>query len=308
MKAIMYHYVREYRSELPRFRFLDIQNFRKQLDYFDQKYGFISRKDWDLVIKKKKLDSVEGKVVLTFDDSLSCHFDYVFPELKKRNLWGIFYVPTQPYINSKMLDVHRVHLLCGAFDGPSLLNALHDFLEEDMISDSKIKNFRNKTYLKQSNYEGISEFKQTLNYFVNYQFRENLIDKIANTVGYEFNPAHFYLSKDKLKEMYSYGNIIGAHSVTHPVMSRLGHSEQKIQIKESFSFLEDLVSQNHKTYCHPYGGFHSFNEDTIDILGTEQVMYSFSIESRDITNNDLEISYQFLPRFDCNEFPFGKAS
>ena len=49
-------------------------------------------------------------------------------------------------------------------------------------------------------------------------------------------------------------------------------------------------------------------EDTIDILGTEQVMYSFSIESRDITKNDLEISYQFLPRFDCNEFPFGKAS
>ena len=38
-----------------------------------------------------------------------------------------------------MLDVHRVHLLCGAFDGPLLLNALYDFLEEDMISDSKSK-------------------------------------------------------------------------------------------------------------------------------------------------------------------------
>ena len=147
-----------------------------------------------------------------------------------------------------------------------------------------------------------------LNYLVNYKFRENLIDKVAKAVGYEFNSAHFYLSKDKLKEMYSYGNIIGAHTVTHPVMSRLGHYDQQIQIKESFSFLEDLVLQNHKTYCHPYGGFHSFNEDTIDILGTEQVMYSFSIESRDITKNDLEFSYQFLPRFDCNEFPFGKAS
>ena len=45
MKAIMYHYVREYKPELPKFRFLDIQNFRKQLDYFDQKYGFVSRKD-----------------------------------------------------------------------------------------------------------------------------------------------------------------------------------------------------------------------------------------------------------------------
>ena len=308
MKAIMYHYVREYKSDLPKFRFLDIQNFRRQLDFFDQKYGFVSRKEWDLVIKKKKLGSVEGKVILTFDDSLSCHFDYVFPELRKRNLWGIFYIPTQPYVNSKMLDVHRVHLLCGAFEGPSLLSALYDCLKEDMISDSKIKNFRDKTYLKQSNYEGISEFKQTLNYFVNYEFRENLIDKVAKVVGYEFNSSDFYLSKDKLKEMCSYGNILGAHSVTHPVMSRLEHLKQQIEIKESFSFLEDVVSQSHKTYCHPYGGVHSFNEDTIDILSTEQVMYSFSVESRDITNNDLDLSYQCLPRFNCNEFPHGKAS
>ena len=308
MKAIMYHYVREYKSDLPKFRFLDIKNFRKQLDYFEKQYGFVSRKDWDLVIKKRNLDFVGGKVILTFDDSLSCHFDYVFPELKKRNLWGIFYVPTQPYINSKMLDVHKVHLLCGAFEGPLLLNALNDFLKEDMISNSKIKEFRNETYLKQSNYEGISEFKRTLNYFVNYEFRENLIDKVASNVGYEFNSKDFYLSKNKLKEMCLYGNILGAHSVTHPVMSRLQHAEQKIQIKNSFSFLEDVVSQSHKTYCHPYGGAHSFNRDTVDILGTEQVMYSFSVEPRDITNNDLELSYQCLPRFDCNEFPFGKAS
>ena len=203
-----------------------------------------------------------------------------------------------------MLDVHRVHLLCGAFDGPLLLNTLYEYLEEDMISDSKIKNFRNKTYLKQSNYEGISEFKQTLNYLVNYEFRENLIDKVAKAVGYEFNSAHFYLSKDKLKEMYSYGNIIGAHTVTHPVMSRLGHYDQQIQIKESFSF-EDLVCRIIKHIVIHTEDF-LFNEDTIDILGTEQVMYSFSIESRDITKNDLEISCQFLPRFDCNEFPFGR--
>ena len=105
MKAIMYHYVREYKPELPKFRFLDIQNFRKQLDYFEQKFGFVSRKDWDLVIQKKKLGSAEGKVVLTFDDSLSCHFDYVFPELKKRNLWGIFYDSNSTI--HKIKDVRR---------------------------------------------------------------------------------------------------------------------------------------------------------------------------------------------------------
>ena len=56
------------------------------------------------------------------------------------------------------------------------------------------------------------------------------------------------------------GNVIGSHSVTHPVMSKLNRDEQLFQIKDSFLFLNDLKINSEKTYCHPYGGFHSFNE------------------------------------------------
>ena len=51
MKAIMYHYVREYNIDLPNFRFLDIIDFRKQLDYFDKTFGFLSFSDWDDYIR-----------------------------------------------------------------------------------------------------------------------------------------------------------------------------------------------------------------------------------------------------------------
>ena len=33
MKAIMYHYVQEYNPKLPYLKFLDFNNFKKQLDY-----------------------------------------------------------------------------------------------------------------------------------------------------------------------------------------------------------------------------------------------------------------------------------
>ena len=36
--------------------------------------------------------------------------------------------------------------------------------------------------------------------------------------------------------------------------------------------------------------------------------FSFNVESREICDNDIAESIQFLPRYDCNEFPFGKAS
>ena len=42
----MYHYVREYDSSYPNFRFLDIKNFCKQLDYLDKKFGFVEKDEW----------------------------------------------------------------------------------------------------------------------------------------------------------------------------------------------------------------------------------------------------------------------
>ena len=86
MKAIMYHYVREFDKNHPNFRFLDVENFRKQLDYFEKNYGFVSKAEWDDFINKGILNVAQDKVVLTFDDAMRCHFDYVFPELEKRGL------------------------------------------------------------------------------------------------------------------------------------------------------------------------------------------------------------------------------
>lgn len=308
MKAVMYHYVREYDERHPNFRFLDVKNFRKQLDFFEAKYGFVRKADWDDFVRHGAVEKAKGKVVLTFDDAMRCHYDYVFPELEKRGLWGIFYVPTMPYTDHKLLDVHRIHLLCGAFDGKKLLEDVSSLLSEDMIPDSKREEFRKLTYVRQDNYEGVSEFKRILNYFVDYKYRDSVIDQVANNFNYKFDAESFYVSPKNLKNMSDAGHVIGSHTVSHPVMSKLSRAEQKLQIGNSFAFLRDIRCVNDKTYCHPYGGFHSFNDNTVDLLSDENVVYSFNVESRDITEGDINKSRQFLPRYDCNEFTHGKAS
>ena len=304
----MYHYVRRYNPNLPYFRFLDVVNFEKQLDYFQEKFGFVSKDEWLKVIERKKIGSAKGKVILTFDDAMSCHYDYVFEVLKERGLWGVFYVPTQPYQKDKILDVHRIHLLCGAFNGLDILEILKDFLDEHMIPDGKRREFRELTYTRQENYQGVSEFKRILNYFVSYEYREDLIDKVAEKLDFVFSASDFYVPIQKLKEMHIAGNLIGSHTVTHPVMSKLSEDEQKIEVNESFGFLESQIDGDIKTYCHPYGGFHSFDKTTVEILNRSGVAFSFNVDSRDISDDDLVSSNQFLPRYDCNEFPFGKAS
>jgi len=308
MKAIMYHYVREYNSRLPNFRFLDVKNFEKQLNYFQNKFGFVSKDEWLQALDSKKLGSAKGKIMLTFDDAMSCHYDYVYKVLNKLGLWGIFYVPTQPYQKGQLLDVHKIHLLCGAFEGTELLAALNAILDDSMISHQKRKEFLDLTYLETDNYDGVAEFKRMLNYLVSYEHREALIDSIAGELNFSFSFSDFYVSLENLREMELGGNIIGSHSSSHPVMSRLNESEQQAEINGSFDFLSSNLNSNLKTYCHPYGGFHTFDKTTVKTLNAIGATFSFNVESRDICDNDLTSSIQFLPRYDCNEFSFGQAS
>ena len=309
MKAIMYHYVREYDEAHPAFTFLDFGKFQKQLDYFGERFGFVEKQEWFDFTHSGKMPKTPGKILLTFDDAASCHYRNVFPELLKRNLWGLFYVSTLPYRSGKILDVHRIHLLCGALDGEILLNTALQLISEEMIPDSKRKAFTDKTYFNQKNYEGVTQFKRLLNYFISYKYREDVIDEVASVLKYQFgDAADFYIDLDSLSKMKQEGMIMGSHGDAHFVMSKLKPEEQLKDLQESFLFLEESGLADVKTYCHPHGGFHSFNSDTIRILGDLKVLYSFNVESCDIEENDFTSSMQHLPRYGCHQFAHGRAS
>jgi peptidoglycan/xylan/chitin deacetylase (PgdA/CDA1 family) len=308
MRAIMYHYIRKPDSNFPYFRFLDLNNFKRQLDYFEKKFGFVELEEWEAFFRENIEPSVKGKVVLTFDDAIYDHFEYVFEELVTRKLWGIFYVPTRPYTEGLMLDVHKIHLLAGIIKGNDLFDFANSIISEDIISDKKRDEFRKTTYLGQNNYAGITEFKRLLNYFIDCSYRSKTIEKICENFSVSIDPKSFYISKENISTMGNNGMIIGSHTVNHPVMSRLSLNEQCAEVSNSFKLLSKICFLKHKTYCHPYGGFHSFNEDTISVLNKNNVDYSFNVESREIDLLDIKNGRHHLPRFDCNEFPFGKAS
>ena len=117
----MYHYVREFNPEFSNFKYLDVNNFQNQLDFLEKEYGFVDKNDWNNIIHNINTKELPKGVILTFDDAMSCHYEYVFRILKQRKLWGIFFVPTMPYTSNEILDVHKIHLLCGKFDGNKLL-------------------------------------------------------------------------------------------------------------------------------------------------------------------------------------------
>ena len=95
------------------------------------------------------------------------------------------------------------------------------------------------------------------------------------------------------------GMVIGSHSDTHPLMSEMTNSEISKEIDVSFEYLSQFYNQ--KTYCHPYGGFKSFNDYTENYLN-KKVIFSMNVYSKDISNNQILKRPQALSRYDCNFF------
>jgi peptidoglycan/xylan/chitin deacetylase (PgdA/CDA1 family) len=307
MKAVMYHYVREFNSEYPYFKSLHIDDFKRQLDFFEANFGFVSLQEFLVALHSGQ--NPDG-VILTFDDGLKDHFDYVFPVLKERGLWGIFYVPTMMYETKEFLDVHKIHLLLGKFSGKKVHQTLLNTLDESYLTHQHIREFREVTYSDQINDDHSLLVKRTLNYFIDTKWRSYVL----NVLMKHFFPHEreifesFYLSQADMLQMQAGGMVIGSHTVTHPVMSKLSVEAQEKEIADSFHFLETTVGDlGVKTFCYPYGGFHAFTSQTEKLLHQNGCSFSFNVETRDIAVSDLLERQQALPRYDCNFFPFGQC-
>jgi peptidoglycan/xylan/chitin deacetylase (PgdA/CDA1 family) len=304
----MYHYVRPDDPKLPHFRHLPIERFRQQLDYFAERHRFVSGDEMARAARDGR--PVENGVVLTFDDGMTDHYEHVYPELKKRGIAGFFYVSTWPYRTGKMLDVHRIHMLLGAFGGEALWPVLRGKVTDEMLSHGHVREFREATYRRQNNDEATKCLKRTLNYYVDYRHRTRLLDELAlEFFGNESElTSALYISEAQMREMQAGGMVIGSHAENHYCMSKLTPGEQRAEIRDSFEYLSGVLgSLPVKTFCYPYGGYHSFNATTETLLEEEGCLYSFNVDPRDIAAGDLRHRPQALPRYDCILFPHGHS-
>ena len=82
MKFIMYHYIKKNNQYSKNFKYLKLNNFIKQLNYFEKKYGICN---YEEIINFRK-NQKSKKIVLTFDDGLIEHYKYVYKILKERKV------------------------------------------------------------------------------------------------------------------------------------------------------------------------------------------------------------------------------
>ena len=295
MKSIMYHYIRNKNKLFPNYNILKKKDYVNQIKKFS-KTGLIS--------SYKELFISSDKFLPTFDDGFKDHI-FAAEVLKKYNAIGIFFIPTSPLKNNIFLDVHKSHLILGKVKGLEALNELEKYLYKNKINnfyDKKEKLKYKLAYDKLDDDMDKKEFKKMINYFGDLKLKSKILDYLLKKFEINKKSKDYYLNKKEIKYLVSLGMVIGSHSESHTLLSRLSYRDQIKELHNSKIFLEKIVNKDIDTFCYPYGGKISYNSDTLKALKKLKYKLAYSVQSRDISLNDIQKNPYELPRYDCNLF------
>jgi peptidoglycan/xylan/chitin deacetylase (PgdA/CDA1 family) len=303
IKSVMYHYVRP--VENSSLRYLSLDDFKNQLDWLYETVGhFVTSDEWE----QAKLGRDVKGVLLTFDDGLKDHIDYVLPVLKEKGLFAIFFVSSSPLVDQKMLAVHLTHKLLSLSQSNEILGFLEQHIPKKIWSKLNTGPAA-KAYSKHRDLETNVIIKK----FVNYLFTDFDLKPVLELVSQKFISSSleelaksWYMTKKDIQDLSFSGMKIGSHANTHRLLSILNDDDIYHELSESKIVLEGALESEVNEFCYPYGGAHSYSEVVKEFLAELNYSVSHDVAPRDITRKDFESRFS-LPRFNCNELPFGIA-
>ena len=295
MKSIMYHYIRNKNKLFPYFNVLKKKDYINQIKKFSKK---------GLINSYEELFINSSKFLPTFDDGFK---DCIFAAevLKKYNATGIFFISSSPLKNKVMLDVHKIHLILGKIKGFEALGEMKKYLKKNKIYNfynNKKKMEYKSAYSMQDDENDKKKFKKIMNYYGNFKLKHKILDYLLKKFEINVKFKDYYLNKKEIKYLKSLGMIIGSHSESHTLLSRLSYKEQFKELNNSKIFLEKIINKNIDIFCYPYGGRISYNNNTLKILKKLKYKLAYSVEYRDISLKDIQKKPYELPRYDCNLF------
>ena len=295
MKSVMYHYIRNKNKLLPNYNILKKKDYINQIKKFS-KFGLIN--------SYKELFISSDKFLPTFDDGFKDHI-FAAEVLKKYNAIGIFFIPTSPLKNNIILDVHKTHLILGKVKSSEALSELEKYLYKNKINnfyDKKEKLKYKLAYNKHDEEVSKKKFKKIMNYYGDLNLKNKILDYLLKKFEINTKPKDYYLNKKEIKYLVSLGMVIGSHTESHTLLSRLPYREQIKELNNSKIFLEKIINKDVDTFCYPYGGKISYNNDTLKALKKLKYKLAYSVEYRDISLKDIQKNPYELPRYDCNLF------
>lgn len=174
---------------------------------------------------------------ITFDDGYSDNFRVALPILRRFGLTATFFVATGYLDGGRMWNdtvIESVRRWRGMdLDLRSLGLGQHELRT---MADRR---------------SAIAALLARLKYMDHSQ-RNETVEIIGDLCGAEL-PAYLMMTSGQVRDLVSHGMSIGSHTVSHPIMSRIGMRAAEREIADSKEALEAITGQRIATFAYPNG-------------------------------------------------------
>lgn len=267
---------------LKRLRFLTVEDFHKRLKYILKHYTFVSIDEYSQYLQNAKRWPSDI-IAMTFDDGYGCFYTNVFPLLKKYNVPAMVFLSTGCLNNNGILLHDRLTYIIGATS----------------IARFRLPELGPESFSLATESERVQvyhEISQRLKRIPNAE-RAMIVEKLSRVLLVSENEVRRnirMLSWAEIREMADSGLVtFGAHTVSHPILSRVSIEEAKKEILYSKLVIEKELGVPVRFLAYPNGREADFNESIKEVA--RQIGYEFAFTTIEKIQNKHD-PYE-LPRY-----------
>jgi peptidoglycan/xylan/chitin deacetylase (PgdA/CDA1 family) len=222
-------------------KFITPSAFREQLVYFKRHYTIL---ELDEAVRRMREGNLpRHALAITFDDGYRNVYTYAYPVLKEMSVPATMFLPTDFVLEKKPLWVDRLEYAMGRTEGSFAERAARDAETRDELKRL-----------------GIDERERRL----------ADIERASGTAFTDFSgerSVYAPLTQDEIREMRAGGISFGAHTKTHPILSRINSEEAlRDEIAGSKGALEQAIGPLSNIFAYPNGQRGDWDERAERIL------------------------------------------
>ena len=256
---LMYHRVAEVDSS-PYQVSVSANHFLQQMEVLRSITCPISLIELKDAIKQKKIP--KNSVVVTFDDGYSDNYSRAFPILNKLQIPATIFI-TSSYVGSQREywwdELERILIL------PEKLPDKSPFMVGGQTLDLNFARFNKEQRIHLL--RGIHGLLKSCRP----GDRNSILNALLLMGGLSElgRDAYLPMTADEIVTLSRSGIIdIGAHTLTHPVLSTLNREEQQIEIVDSIRAVEKIIDKPVETFAYPFGSANDIDKFSLEIVSS----------------------------------------
>jgi peptidoglycan/xylan/chitin deacetylase (PgdA/CDA1 family) len=270
------------------------EDFNRQMDYLSKWFNVVSMRDVVQWLDGQKELPLYATLI-TFDDGYLDNHTFAYPILRTHNFPALIFLTTE-HIGTDLPFYWDMAAYCFH----------HTKRDQLTFPDGKTEGWSNQEQLDQVSRKWI-ELMKTFPHAEKLVYVQHLPELLGVSI-----PEGFFkklmMNWDQVREMQKGGIEFGAHTMHHPILTRIPLEEVRAEIKGSKSRIEKELGEQVLSFAYPNGQSSDLNDKIEKIVADSGIRAAFTLLNGPSSQNEVKrnpfairrifISYQHsLPEY-----------